>query len=436
VHLAVVLLLLQTPGLDRQEQRIRATIAAAREAQIAYLQRVVDIPSSTLNFDGVRKVGAVFRASLDSLAFTTNWVAVPDAVGRAGHLVAEHRGKAGAVRMLLIGHLDTVVEPPPGGATWVREDSVARAVGGADMKGGDVVILYALKALQAAGALRDMNITIVFTGDEEHPGEPLVDARRALIDAAKQSDIALAFEAGNRADATVARRGASAWRVTATGRQAHSAGVFGEGAGYGAIYEVARILDAFRTQLGGEQYLTFNSAIIVGGTDVTYDTVAISGTAASKLNIVPSHATAHGDLRFISDEQLQRTRQRMRDIVAQHLPGTDAGVTFRDEYPAMSPTPGNAKLLAVYDSSSKALGYGAVAALDPGRRGAGDISFVAPFIDGLDGLGAMGSGSHGPNERVDLKTLTMQTERAALMLYRLGRRPASQFTRNAAVGAN
>ena len=429
MHLAVVLLLLQTPGLDRQEQRIRATIAAAREAQIAYLQRVVDIPSSTLNFDGVRKVGAVFRASLDSLAFTTNWVAVPDAVGRAGHLVAEHRGKAGAVRILLIGHLDTVVEPPPGGANWVREDSVARAVGGADMKGGDVVILYALKALQGAGSLRDMNVTIVFTGDEEHPGEPLADARRALIDAAKHSDIALAFEAGNRADATVARRGASAWRVTATGRQAHSAGVFGEGAGYGAIYEVARILDAFRTQLGGEQYLTFNSAIIVGGTDVTYDTVAISGTAASKLNIVPSHATAHGDLRFISAEQLQRTRQRMRDIVAQHLPGTDAGVTFRDEYPAMSPTPGNARLLAVYDSSSKALGYGAVAALDPGRRGAGDISFVAPFIDGLDGLGAMGSGSHGPNERVDLKTLTMQTERAALTLYRLGRRPASQFTR-------
>ena len=84
-------------SLDRQEQRIRTTIATAREAQIGYLQRVVDIPSSTLNFDGVRKVGAVFRASLDSLGFTTSWVAVPDAVGRAGHLVAEHRGKPGAV---------------------------------------------------------------------------------------------------------------------------------------------------------------------------------------------------------------------------------------------------------------------------------------------------------------------------------------------------
>jgi glutamate carboxypeptidase len=417
-------------SVDRVEQRVRATIAGAREEQIAYLQRVVDIPSSTLNFEGVRKVGAVFRASLDSLGFTTSWAQVPDAVGRAGHLIAEHRGRPGTVRLLLIGHLDTVVEPA--GPNFVREDSTAQGIGAADMKGGDVVILYALKALHAAGALRDLNITIVFTGDEEHPGEPLADARRALSEAAQHSDVALAFEAGNRSDATVARRGASAWRVTATGHQAHSAGVFGQSAGYGAIYEVARILDAFRTQLGGEQYLTFNSAIIVGGTDVTYDTVAVSGTAASKLNIVPQRAVAHGDLRFISDEQLQRTRERMRAIVAQHLPGTDAIITFRDEYPAMSPTPGNARLLAVYDSASRVLGYGPVAALDPGRRGAGDISFVAPLIDGLDGLGALGSGSHAPGERVNLKALTMQTERAALLLYRLGRRPASQFARGSA----
>ncbi|HKA58699.1 MAG TPA: M20/M25/M40 family metallo-hydrolase [Gemmatimonadales bacterium] len=420
-------------SLDRTERRIRQEIESRREEQITYLRRVVDIPSSTLNLDGVRKVGAVFRASFDSLDFTTSWVAVPDVVGRAGHLVAEHRGKAGTVQFLLIGHLDTVVDPGSSGLSFTREDSTAKAVGGADMKGGDVVILYALKALQSAGVLRDLNITVVFTGDEEHPGEPLADARRALIEAARHSDIALGFEAGNRSDATVARRGASAWRITATGKQAHSAGVFGSDAGYGAIYEVARILDAFRTQLVGEQYLTFNSAIIVGGTDVSYDTVAISGSAESKLNIIPGAATAHGDLRFISDEQLQRTRQRMRDIVAQHLPGTDAKISFRDEYPAMSPTPGNARVLAVYDSASKALGYGAVAALDPGRRGAGDISFVAPIIDGLDGLGALGSGSHGPNERVDLKTLTMQTERAALLLYRLGRRPASQFARETGV---
>lgn len=414
------------------ERRVRDAVAASRADQIAYLQRVVDIPSSTLNLDGVRKVGATFRASLDSLGFTTSWAAVPDATRRAGHLVADHRGKAGTVRILLIGHLDTVVEPT--GPTFVRTDSTAAGIGAGDMKGGDVVILYALKALQAAGALKDLNLTLVFTGDEEHAGDPLSISRKDLIDAAHRADVALAFEEGSRTDVTVARRGASSWRVTATGRQAHSAGVFGSGAGYGAIYELARIIDAFRQQLAGEQYLTFNVATIVGGTDVSYDTVQVSGTAASKLNIVPKMALAHGDLRFISEEQKERTRAKMRDIVAQHLPGTDAAITFLDEYPAMSPTAGNARILAMYDTVSRALGYDPVVALDPGRRGAGDISFVAPLIDGLDGLGAMGGGAHSPDERVNLATLVMQTERAALLLRRLGARPATEFARPAATG--
>jgi glutamate carboxypeptidase len=410
-----------------QEQRVRAAIAAAREAQIAYLQQVVDIPSSTFNLDGVRRVGAVFAASLDSLGFTTTWVMMPDSVRRAGHLVAEHRGRPGAVRMLLIGHFDTVVEP--GGPNFVREDSMARGVGAGDMKGGDVIILYALKALQAAGALRDMNLTLVFTGDEELAGRPLSVARRDLIDAARQSDIALAFEGGNRSDASVARRGSSAWRLTATGRQAHSAGVFGQGAGYGAIYELARIVNAFREQLVGEAGLTFNVGAVLGGTDVVLDSSGVSGTAAGKGNVVPRSATASGDLRFITDEQKERTRARMRVIVAQHLPGTGAEIVFEDGYPAMPTTPGGARLLALYDSTSRALGYGAVFALDPERRGAGDVSFVAPLIDGLDGLGALGSGAHAPGERVNLNALTMQTERAALLLLRLGARPAAEFAR-------
>jgi glutamate carboxypeptidase len=276
-----------------------------------------------------------------------------------------------------------------------------------------------------------MNITIVFTGDEEHPGDPLSVTRKDLIDAAKRTDIALAFEGGNRSDATTARRGASSWRVTATGRQAHSAGVFG-GAGYGAIYEIARIVDEFRLQLAGEQYLTFNVGTIVGGTDVEYDTTEIKGSTASKLNIIPKLAIAHGDLRFISEEQKEKTRAKMRAIVAKHLPGTDAKITFLDEYPAMSPTAGNARILAAYDTASQALGYGPVRALDPGARGAGDISFVAPLIDGIDGLGALGSGAHAPDERVNLNALQMQTERAALLLERLGHQSAASFARKPA----
>jgi glutamate carboxypeptidase len=409
------------------EQRLRDTILAERADAIDYLRRVVDIPSATLDLDGVRRVGSVFLASLDSLGFRTTWIPMPPDMHRAGHLVAEHRGKAGRVRILLIGHFDTVVEPS--GANFVRVDSMAHAVGGSDMKGGDVIILFALKALDEVGLLRDLNVTIVLTGDEEDPGSPLDVARAALIETGHRNEVALAFEGGSRSIATVARRGSSAWRIVATGRQAHSAGIFGQGVGYGAIYELARILDAFRQQLAGEQYLTFNVATIVGGTDVAYDTLRESGTAASKLNIVPRTAVAAGDLRFMTQAQLERTRQRMREIVAQHLPGADARIAFIDEYPAMPLTPGNERLLAYYDSASQALGYGPVAPMDPGLRGAGDLSFVAPFMDGLEGLGALGHGAHSPAEQVNLNALTMQTQRAALMLARLGQRPAAEFVR-------
>ncbi len=413
-------------ALSRREQRIRAAIAAAGDDQVAYLQHVVDIPSATLDLPGVLRVGETFRASFDSLGFRTSWVEMPAAMRRAGHLVAEHRGKSGRARILLIGHFDTVVQPA--GPTFVRQDSLARGIGGADMKGGDVVILYALKALQRAGALKDLNITAVFTGDEEDCGEPRPFARQALIDASRRSDVSLAFEGGTPSLATIARRGISGWRLTTTGKQAHSAGIF-SGAGYGAIYEMSRILDAFRAQLAGEQYLTFNAATLLAGTDVAFDTVTTSGTAASKTNIVPRQAVAAGDLRFISPEQPERTRERMRAVVAQHLPGTDAQISFTDGYPAMPPTEGNSRVLAVYDTASQALGYGPVTAMDPGLRGAGDISFVAPFTDGLEGLGALGEGDHSPGEWVNLKALLMQTERAALTIARLGNRPARQFHR-------
>ncbi len=379
--------------LSRTEQRIRAAVSTHTAAQIRYLQRVVDMPSSTLDLQGIRAVGAVFAVSLDSLGFETRWSDMPPGMRRAGHLIAEHRGAKGRTRLLLIGHLDTVVDPD--GPTFARRDSIASGAGATDMKGGDVVILYALKALAAAGALRDLDVTVVFSGDEEHAGSPLELSRRDLVDAARRSDVALGFETGHRGDLTVARRGAASWRLTTSGAGAHSAGIFRGSAGYGAVYELARILDEFRRELAGTRYLGFNAAVVVGGTDISYDSVAIAGSAAGKLNIIPRAAIAHGDLRFISAGQHDSVKARMAEIVARHLPGTGAVIAFEDEYPSMSPTPGNHRVLAVYDTLSRALAYGGVVALDAGTRGAGD----------------------------------MQTARAAILIHRLGTRPAGTFTR-------
>ncbi len=418
-------LALAQASLSPVERAMRADVALRREEQISYLERLVNIPSGTLNTTGVREVGRVIGATLDSMGFTSRWVDVPAAMKRAGHLVATHVGKPGSPRMLLIGHLDTVFEGP--NQRFERADTIGKGAGSNDIKGGDVIIVYALKAMQAAGTLKNANVTVMMTGDEEYPGEPLSAARKALIDAAQESDIALAFEGGSRTQATIGRRSASGWLLKVTGQQGHSSGVFRSG--YGAIYEAARILDDFRRELASETNLTFNPGTIVGGSDVAYDSLTQRGTTASKTNIIAPVTWVQGDLRAMNPEQVVRAQTKMTEIVARHLPGTSADITFGEGYPPMAVTPGGEKLLAFYSDVSNALGYGALTASDPARRGAGDLSFVAPYIDGIEGLGALGNGAHSPTESVSLPALTMQTERAALMLYRLSKVSAASVRR-------
>ncbi len=406
-----------SPPLSKVEQKIRDYVRAHEAEQVGFLEKAVNISSGTFNLAGVRAVGKLFEPEFSSLGFQTSWITLPDAVGRAGHLFAERKGSKGK-RLLLIGHLDTVFEGDS--ERFVRLDTLAAGAGSADMKGGDVVILYALEALQSVGALDGTRIVVALMGDEEDAGPLHLVSRKPLIDVAKRSDVALAFEE-DAGKGTVARRGMSGWQLVVSGRQAHSSGIFSPGSSYGAIYEAARILNAFRERLSNEQYLTFNPAVIVGGTDVTYDSAKISGTAAGKDNIIAPRVFARGDLRFISHDQLLKAREAMRAIVADHLPGTMATITFEDGNPAMPPTKGNFALLAIEDSVSRALGQGAVDALDPGRRGGGDISYVSDYLDALDGLGVKGMRSHTPDERVDLRSIVPATERAAILIYRLTR---------------
>ena len=109
----------------------------------------------------------------------------------------------------------------------------------------------------------------------------------------------------------------------------------------------------------------------------------------------------------------------MREIVADHLPLTEASITFEDGYPAMPPTEGNRQLLSILDRVSQDLEQGAVEAYDPGKRGAGDISFIAEYLDCLDGLGAIGGNSHAPEEFINLNSLENIIKRASIFIHRL-----------------
>ena len=407
--------------LTKIELKIIEKVKATHEESIDFLEKVVNINSGSLNPKGVRKVGNVFSDALDDIGFDTRWIDMPKEMNRAGHLFASIKGKKGK-KLLLIGHLDTVFEENSPFQSFIRQDSIAFGPGANDMKGGNVVILYALKALNELNLLRNASITIAFIGDEESTGKPLSISRKDLIEAGKEADIALGYENASGFDyATIARRGASGWTVETQGVRAHSSSIFNEQVGAGAIFEMSRILNSFYEEVRGEEYLTFNPGTLLGGTFVNYNMKKSSGEVFGKSNVVAQKAIVSGGLRFISEEQKENTRSKMRKIVAQNLPQTTASISFNDSYPAMKPTKGNLALLAELDQVSKDLGQGGVKPYDPLKRGAADISFVADFTDGIDGLGTMGDGAHTPQETVNLNTMNALIQRSAILIYRLTR---------------
>jgi glutamate carboxypeptidase len=413
---------LHAQGLSPVEQRIVAAVDARTPEAIALLEQAVYVNSGSLNPAGVRAVGELYRAEFDALGFATRLVDMA-AVQRGPHLFAERTGQG--PRVLLIGHLDTVFEPDsPFQRYELLEPGTAHGPGTEDMKGGNGVVLLALQALEDAGVLDGTNIVVAFTGDEEDTGDPLSISRGDLVEAARRSAFALGFEGGvgGRGTATVARRGFSGWKLSVRATPGHSSLIFLPAFGYGAIFELARILDTFREEMAGEQYLTFNPGVVLGGTTVDFDAMQGRGTGFGKTNVIAETAVATGDLRTVSVAQRERAKERMRAIVAQSLPGTTATIEFEDSSPPMDPKPANYALLERLREVSRDLGFGPVEAVDPGLRGAADISFVAADVGAaLDGLGVVGDGGHTVAEQVDLTSLPFMAKRAAVLIYRLTR---------------
>jgi glutamate carboxypeptidase len=407
-------------SLNSPEQLLLKQVEKNYQETLSLLEETVNINSGTFNLEGVRTVGKVFEREFANIGFTTEWITLPDSLKRAGHFVATRKGSKGK-KLFFIGHLDTVFEKdmPFYPFTYVNE-TTAKGQGANDMKGGNVMIFATLKALHELGLLEDRTVTVYFTGDEENAGSPSWVSRLDFVERAKMHDYALGYETAQGFNvATVARRGASGWTLKTTGRQVHSSGVFREAVGYGAIYEAARILNTFREELAGEEYLTFNPGQIIGGSDVAYNEDTGEGSALGKTNIVAREVLVTGDLRFLGEEQKEKAREKMKEIVGRNLNGTTASITFEDGIPSMPPTMGNYALVDILSKVSTDMGFGEVKGGDPGSRGAGDISYVADYLDCIDGLGASGRGAHSPEETINMKEFPDLLKRSTVFVYRL-----------------
>ncbi|MEO8025245.1 MAG: M20/M25/M40 family metallo-hydrolase [Bryobacteraceae bacterium] len=404
-----------------QESAMLKAVDAEAPAAASFLERLVNMNSGTFNPLGVRSVADVLDTELRLLGFTTRLLS-GDAVKRGPHLVAERKGTHGK-RVLLIGHMDTVFEPSNPFQRFSRAGDLAVGPGTDDMKGGLVVMLSALKAMQKASALADTNITVFITGDEEAAGDPISISRGAMIAAGKSNDYALCFESAARRNGkdygTISRRGAAQWEIRVRAKTGHSSQIFTDAMGDGAIYELSRILNAFYEQLR-EPNLTYSVGMVLGGNGIAVEP-GDRATVSGKPNIVPGEALAIGDVRALSPEQVARTKDKMQSILAKNLKGTTADLKFEDLYPPMPPTPGNVALLAKLNEVNKTLGEPEMEPLDPMQRGAGDISFIAPYVDSISGMGAAGAGSHAAGESIDLSRMPIQAKRAALLIYRLTR---------------
>ena len=399
-----------------------ATVDAEQNRTLAMLEKWVNQNSGSLNIEGVTKVGDMLRAELEPLGFKVEWIDMK-AAGRAGHIVARHEGRRGAKRLLLIGHLDTVYELDSPFQRWTRKGNDGEGPGAGDDKGGMAVMVAALRAMKAAGTLKGSNIEIVLTGDEEDSGNPIELARRDLVAAGKRADVALDFEGlaqeGGKDMGSIARRSSGSWTLKVTAPSGHSSGVCSAPAGCGANYALIDIIDRFRRELP-EDKLTFNVGLIGGGATAKLDEGRIRLDATGKTNIIAATAVARGDLRALSREQIDRVQAKMRAIVARPLHRARATIEFdTDGYPPMAPTASNQALLDRLNLVNRDMGLEPMGTLDPVKRGAGDISFVAADVDGLIGLGPASRGDHAPGETVDIASIWRQAKRAAILMSRL-----------------
>ncbi len=409
----------QISGIER---KILEKVDRNHDEALAFLKKIVNINSGTMNFAGIRKVGDEFAERYRKLGFDVQWIP-GDSFGRAGHLVATRLAAKGP-KILMIGHLDTVFElDSPFQEYTMIDDHLMKGPGVLDMKGGNVVMYLAIKALYELKLLDNLSIKVFLVGDEELSGEPIALSKKDLIEAGKWADIALGYEDGDGTfdHANISRRGSADWTLKVKGVPAHSSQIFQPEVGAGAIYETSRILHEFYKQLSNEKNFTFNPGLISGGNSLTFHEETNKSEAFGKNNIVSAEVIVTGDMRAVSMEQLIRTRRIMQEIVSNSLPNTSATIEFGDDgYPPMTMTEGNIQLLGMFSKVSQDLGYGTVHPVNPRNSGAADISFVAEdVLMAMDAIGLCGTGGHTIEETADISCLPKEAKRTAILLYRL-----------------
>ncbi len=363
------------------------------------LAELVEINSFTENVEGGRRVAALLEElfAIEGLARTR----VPSATGKfADHLVLRSQGKGDPIALL--GHLDTVF--PPGTFEGFRRDGdLARGPGVLDMKGGLVVVAYALRALAQEGGLDSLPpLRVVIVADEE-VGSP--EGKAVIEDAIAGARSALVFEAGRKNDLIITRRkGTGAVTAIAHGRAAHAGNAHKDGKN--AIWALAKFVDRVQSLTDYARGVTVNVGKVTGG---------------SSKNTVPDRAEALLDLRFETTREGEELVLAIRAAAAEAerlVAGTRIEIEGGVARMPLERSDASAALMEAYGAAARATGLSAGEA--PLIGGGSDASTSSAMgIASIDGLGPRGVGFHTKDEQIEVRTLVLKAQALARFLATL-----------------
>ncbi len=402
------------PAINAEEQEMVSWLDEREEEMLGLLERIINMNSGSLNSDGVDAVTAIFDEELRGLGFSTSrlpgeLIEMPSCPGSdysvdlTDHLLARRPGNGS--RLLLMGHIDTVFPPDSPFQTFRREGDTIFGPGVADMKGGLVVMLYALKALAAADALDEAAFTVLLNSDEEMGS---LSSRKYIEEEALDHDWGLVYESSGIDTMTRQRKGIGQARLVVNGRAAHAGGAHEQG--LSAIKELAYKIVQIENMTDYESGVTVNVGVVNGG---------------EARNTISPCAEALMDLRYPQPEQGVAAVERWQEIFNRvYSYAVDGGEITTESYinlhrPPKIPTPESDWLLERTIAIGRLLGQD-IGITDSGGGTDGSLS-QAVGLPTLDSLGIAGTGAHSNREEARASSLAERAALSAVLIRRLAR---------------
>lgn len=406
--------------MDAKLQDQLTRLSQTQSDMVRELEAWCAINSGSTNLLGLHKMAEIIGDSFKNIADSCETHHLPPvhAISMTGESIEQDVGPLLLIRkrpelsnrILLAGHMDTVYDINNVFQTChYRNNNTLVGPGVADMKGGLLVLLQAIKAFEQLRCAATLGWDILINSDEEigSPASSLFLNTFLSQTIAHPHQAALVFEPSLDAQGTLAknRKGSGKFTLIATGKKAHAGRAFHEGRN--AIAYLAEAVIAIHALNNQREGVTINIGKIAGG---------------DALNVVPDKAVAKLDVRISKTCDEAWVLEHLNRIITQ-LAKDDYHLELQGAF---------GRKVKLVDTETESLfkriqTQGTQLGLNLNWQDTGGCcdgnNIAAHHIPVIDTLGVRGGDIHSPNEYVLLDSLTERSALTLLLLHDLANRP-------------